>query len=462
MSVVTYRNNEERLKVLKALLKEDGNRECVDCGAKGPQWASWSLGVFICINCAGIHRSLGTHLSKVKSATLDNWTDEQLANMKNIGNIRARQYYEAHVPDSYPNPREGSSGQSLEHWIRAKYDRKQFVPRGQVSPQAYRDSPSDAQRRQPTSNGNAERDRQQREREQREREQREREQREREQREREQREREQREREQNQPKMSLLFQNQPAPNPTPANPSNPMLMNNLFSNNGPSSNGMNSNTSLFQQQPNPNTQQNMAFTNPNSSELLYTKNQMEFTPFTSASSSNPPSSLSSPAPTPLTATSSPSLLSPSTPQSSATNPATTLPSISSPTAHANNFWSQSSNLANLHNLGLGGNNMTPISTIYNGGATGMNPQMGGMGMNAVGVNGGMYGGYGMGGYMVNPMGQQQGMMAMNGMGGYGVPAGYVYMQNGMVGGYVPSAAVGGQANGAGQVGYGVQGQKFGY
>jgi len=44
----------------------------------GPRWASWNLGVFLCIRCAGIHRNLGVHVSKVKSVNLDSWTPEQL------------------------------------------------------------------------------------------------------------------------------------------------------------------------------------------------------------------------------------------------------------------------------------------------------------------------------------------------------------------------------------------------
>jgi stromal membrane-associated protein len=44
----------------------------------GPRWASYSLGVFLCIRCAGIHRKMGTHISKVKSITMDQWTMEQI------------------------------------------------------------------------------------------------------------------------------------------------------------------------------------------------------------------------------------------------------------------------------------------------------------------------------------------------------------------------------------------------
>lgn len=46
---------------------------------EGPRWASWNLGVFLCIRCAGIHRNLGVHISKVKSVNLDSWTPEQMA-----------------------------------------------------------------------------------------------------------------------------------------------------------------------------------------------------------------------------------------------------------------------------------------------------------------------------------------------------------------------------------------------
>lgn len=44
----------------------------------GPRWASWNLGIFLCIRCAGIHRNLGVHISRVKSVNLDSWTPEQV------------------------------------------------------------------------------------------------------------------------------------------------------------------------------------------------------------------------------------------------------------------------------------------------------------------------------------------------------------------------------------------------
>lgn len=50
---------------LQELLREDENKYCADCEAKQPRWASWNLGVFLCIRCAGLHRNLGVHISKV-------------------------------------------------------------------------------------------------------------------------------------------------------------------------------------------------------------------------------------------------------------------------------------------------------------------------------------------------------------------------------------------------------------
>ena len=54
----------------------------------GPRWASWNLGIFLCIRCAGIHRNLGVHISKVKSVNLDSWTAEQVAVSKVMGVIK--------------------------------------------------------------------------------------------------------------------------------------------------------------------------------------------------------------------------------------------------------------------------------------------------------------------------------------------------------------------------------------
>ncbi|XP_035262124.1 stromal membrane-associated protein 1-like isoform X4 [Anguilla anguilla] len=115
--------NEQHQAILSKMLREEDNKYCADCEAKGPRWASWNLGVFICIRCAGIHRNLGVHISRVKSVNLDQWTAEQIQSIQDMGNTRARQMYEASLPDSFRRPQ---TDQAVEFFIRDKYERKKY------------------------------------------------------------------------------------------------------------------------------------------------------------------------------------------------------------------------------------------------------------------------------------------------------------------------------------------------
>lgn len=60
-----------------------------------PDWASLNLGALICIECSGIHRNLGTHLSRVRSLDLDEWPLELIKVMSAIGNEFANSVWEA-------------------------------------------------------------------------------------------------------------------------------------------------------------------------------------------------------------------------------------------------------------------------------------------------------------------------------------------------------------------------------
>uniref|UniRef100_A0A7M4F670 Arf-GAP with coiled-coil, ANK repeat and PH domain-containing protein n=1 Tax=Crocodylus porosus TaxID=8502 RepID=A0A7M4F670_CROPO len=74
-----------------------GNASCCDCGLADPRWASINLGITLCIECSGIHRSLGVHFSKVRSLTLDTWEPELLKLMCELGNDVINRIYEAKV-----------------------------------------------------------------------------------------------------------------------------------------------------------------------------------------------------------------------------------------------------------------------------------------------------------------------------------------------------------------------------
>ncbi|CDO96590.1 unnamed protein product [Kluyveromyces dobzhanskii CBS 2104] len=112
-------------RVLTTLLRDPENNRCGDCKtATHPRWASWSLGVFICIKCAGFHRSMGTHISKVKSVDLDSWEEEHLASVLKYGNNKKfNEFYENSLGGGSYVPDQSKLGQ----FIKTKYDLKKWV-----------------------------------------------------------------------------------------------------------------------------------------------------------------------------------------------------------------------------------------------------------------------------------------------------------------------------------------------
>eukprot|EP00290_Baffinella_frigidus_P014940 CAMPEP_0180148992 /NCGR_PEP_ID=MMETSP0986-20121125/20449_1 /TAXON_ID=697907 /ORGANISM="non described non described, Strain CCMP2293" /LENGTH=204 /DNA_ID=CAMNT_0022095373 /DNA_START=118 /DNA_END=729 /DNA_ORIENTATION=- len=126
-SQITPLERDKAKKILDACIKHPDNRHCVDCNTLGPRWASMNLGIFMCLNCSGIHRRMGTHISKVKSTNLDMWKVKWADWMKGRGNINSNLYFEGNTPRSWKKPDENSSAQALEDHIRAKYERKEWA-----------------------------------------------------------------------------------------------------------------------------------------------------------------------------------------------------------------------------------------------------------------------------------------------------------------------------------------------
>jgi len=88
--------------VFEDLYKENENNICFECRAPSTQWASVNNGIFLCLNCSGLHRGFGVNVSFVRSINMDSWSDLQLAMMKNGGNTRMREFF-----DNYKIPQEG-------------------------------------------------------------------------------------------------------------------------------------------------------------------------------------------------------------------------------------------------------------------------------------------------------------------------------------------------------------------
>lgn len=115
---------------LQKVMAIAGNSSCCDCGQPDPCWASINLGITLCIQCSGIHRSLGVHFSKVRSLTLDTWEPELLKLMCELGNGVINQIYEARREElGARKPQPGDPRHEVEAYIKAKYVERRFVQR---------------------------------------------------------------------------------------------------------------------------------------------------------------------------------------------------------------------------------------------------------------------------------------------------------------------------------------------
>ncbi|XP_051280978.1 arf-GAP with GTPase, ANK repeat and PH domain-containing protein 2 isoform X2 [Dicentrarchus labrax] len=127
------RSSQSEAVALQALRNAKGNGLCVDCEAPNPTWASLNLGALICIECSGIHRNLGTHLSRVRSLDLDDWPGELTQVLAAIGNHMANSIWES-CTQGRTKPSPNATREERESWIRAKYEQRAFVATLQPPP----------------------------------------------------------------------------------------------------------------------------------------------------------------------------------------------------------------------------------------------------------------------------------------------------------------------------------------
>eukprot|EP00752_Nemacystus_decipiens_P006836 g6138.t1 len=78
---------------MKRVHRLEGNSVCMDCGQPETSWGGPTYGILLCVKCAGRHRSLGTHLTVIKSLTMDRWDAGQVRRMELGGNGQLRAWF---------------------------------------------------------------------------------------------------------------------------------------------------------------------------------------------------------------------------------------------------------------------------------------------------------------------------------------------------------------------------------
>jgi ADP-ribosylation factor GTPase-activating protein 2/3 len=96
----------ERDEIFQRLKAVPDNNKCFDCDKKNPKWSSVTLGLYLCLDCAGKHREYGPQISFARSLNLDTWNKRYITFMELGGNVKAKEYFNKHhlkTPYDYKN-----------------------------------------------------------------------------------------------------------------------------------------------------------------------------------------------------------------------------------------------------------------------------------------------------------------------------------------------------------------------
>ncbi|XP_015975286.2 arf-GAP with SH3 domain, ANK repeat and PH domain-containing protein 1 isoform X3 [Rousettus aegyptiacus] len=107
--------------IIEDVQRLPGNDVCCDCGSSEPTWLSTNLGILTCIECSGIHREMGVHVSRIQSLELDKLGTSELLLAKNVGNNSFNDIMEANLPSPSPKPTPSSDMAVRKEYITAKY-----------------------------------------------------------------------------------------------------------------------------------------------------------------------------------------------------------------------------------------------------------------------------------------------------------------------------------------------------
>ncbi|XP_033915093.1 arf-GAP with SH3 domain, ANK repeat and PH domain-containing protein 1-like isoform X1 [Acipenser ruthenus] len=119
--------------IIEDVLRMPGNEVCCDCGAQDPKWLSTNLGILTCIECSGIHREMGVHISRIQSMELDKLGTSELLLAKNVGNCSFNEIVEGNLPCPSPKPTPSSDMTARKEFINAKYVDHKFTRKTCIS-----------------------------------------------------------------------------------------------------------------------------------------------------------------------------------------------------------------------------------------------------------------------------------------------------------------------------------------
>ncbi|XP_008843711.1 arf-GAP with SH3 domain, ANK repeat and PH domain-containing protein 1 isoform X10 [Nannospalax galili] len=122
--------------IIEDIQRLPGNDICCDCGSSEPTWLSTNLGILTCIECSGIHREMGVHISRIQSLELDKLGTSELLLAKNVGNNSFNDIMEANLPSPSPKPTPSSDMTVRKEYITAKYVDHRFSRKTCSSPSA--------------------------------------------------------------------------------------------------------------------------------------------------------------------------------------------------------------------------------------------------------------------------------------------------------------------------------------
>ena len=125
---MTALSRAETSKRFIALRERPRNAHCAECRAADTSWVVLDYGVLICVRCAGAHRGLGTHISKVRSTQHDSFTSAELDWIESQGNAKSADLYEGALPPTMRRPEPSACPDVVRRiWLRLKYDELRFT-----------------------------------------------------------------------------------------------------------------------------------------------------------------------------------------------------------------------------------------------------------------------------------------------------------------------------------------------